>query len=824
MAPVCQFTAMYRVDMFATLGQASARCKVHGPVVQVACRGGAQRRARTGAVHRSRILDVGPDPSPPGVDPDVGRILDYPRAGRRGVRRFIPSWRLALGTAAGALVLAVASLGVAYAVVDVPDPNKLVTAESSVVYWSDGKTELGRFSESGGNRQSVPLSEVPEHVQRAVLAAEDRSFYENKGISPKGIGRAVWVKLSGGSTQGGSTITQQYVKNYFLTQDRTASRKLREFVISLKIEQTESKQRILENYLNTIYFGRGAWGIERASQAYFKRPASELTVSQGALLAAVIRSPGLYDPVSQRTRAAQRMSYVLDGMVSEGWLSQADRAAQRFPTLAKRSTKNARGGTKGYLLEAVRSELKAKVGLSDEDIDRGGLKIVSTFQRKAQDAAVEAVQEELPTQRAKGVRAGLVAIKPGDGAVVAMYGGKDSVEQPLNAATQATLQAGSTFKPFALMAALEDGVSLRSRYDGSSPRRFGSTKISNFGDRSYGRIDLLTATANSVNTVYVDLNLEVGPKKTRKTAIEAGYPENTRDLQDNDANVLGTASPHVIDVADAFATFAAEGKHAAAYTVKRVTSENGTVNYRADVRAEKVFSKDSSRDLTYALQGVVREGSGAYAGSNLGRPAAGKTGTSQDNKSAWFAGYTPQLAAAVGLYRGGEKDGRAVQLSLNGLGGLSEVTGGSVPVRVWTAFMKGALKGTDVEDFPPPAFGGRSNAPLITSRPTGTSTGTSTRDSQPSSSSSSSSDSSSESSSPTSTETSSPTSSTKSPSKSPSSSPTRSSTTTRPTTTRSRRPSASPTTSPDARSTERGPGRATRRSTVSPSGPPTPVG
>jgi membrane peptidoglycan carboxypeptidase len=736
------------------------------------------------------------------VDPDVGRILDYPRAGRRGVRRFLPSWKLVLGTATGGLLLILGGFAVAYAGVDVPDPNKLVTAESSVVYWSDGKTELGRFVASEGNRQSVPLSQVPEHVQRAVLAAEDRSFYQNKGVSPKGIGRAVWVKATGGSTQGGSTITQQYVKNYFLTQDRTASRKLREFVISLKIEQTESKQKILENYLNTIYFGRGAYGIERASQAYFKHPASELTVSEGALLASVIRSPGLYDPVTERARAEQRMDYVLDGMVSQGWLSPGDRAEQTFPALAKRKTKSSNSGTNGYLLDAVRAEVRAKLRLTDDDIDRGGLKIVSTFQRKAQRAAVDAVEEELPDNGDKGVRAGLVAIKPGDGAVVAMYGGKDSVEQPLNAATQATMQAGSTFKPFALMAALEDGVSLRSTYDGSSPRRFGSTKVSNFGNQSYGRIDLLRATANSVNTVYVDLNLQIGPDKTREAAIEAGYPPNTQDLADNDANVLGTASPHVIDVADAFATFAAEGKHADAYTVKRVTSQDRGIDYRADTRVKRVFSRDSSRDLTYALQGVVRNGSGSYAGSNLGRPAAGKTGTSQKNRSAWFAGYTPQLASAVGLYRGGVEDGKAVQKSLNGLGGLSQVTGATIPVRVWTAFMKAALEDTDVEDFPEPVFAGGSNAPRTTSDEPTSDTSTSTRSSEPSDSSSST-DSATETESPTSTDspssTDSPTessSSTTSPSssstsRSPSSTPT---STDSPTSNRVRRPTSTPTT------------------------------
>jgi membrane peptidoglycan carboxypeptidase len=420
-------------------------------------------------------------------------------------------------------------------------------------------------------------------------------------------------------------------------------------------------------------------------------------------------------------------------MVTEGWLSPEDRAKQTFPKVVTRKATDSLGGTNGYLLETVRREVEAKTGLTDADIDRGGLKIVSTFDKKMQASAVAAIKDELPTDGDKGVHAGLAAVKPGDGAVVAMYGGPDAVKRPFNDATQAGPQAGSTFKPFALAAALESGISLRSRYDGHSPRTFpGGYKVSNFGNEQYGYIDLLQATASSVNTVYVQLNDEVGPDKTMEAAIKAGLPKGTAGLEPNLSNVLGTSSPHVVDVADAFATFAAQGEQAPWYTVKSVTTDKGAKLFTAAPKPKRVFSADVMADLTYALQGVVEHGSGAYAGGALGRPAAGKTGTSQDSRSAWFSGFTPQLAASVGIYR--EIDGKIS--SLSGLGGRSNVTGGSFPVRIWTAFMKGALEGAKVEQFPPPVYGGTSTNPApppstpsstpTTSAPTSTPTATGT--------------------------------------------------------------------------------------------------
>ena len=270
------------------------------------------------------------------------------------------------------------------------------------------------------------------------------------------------------------------------------------------------------------------------------------------------------------------------------------------------------------------------------------------------------------------MRVGLVSIKPGNGAVVAMYGGPDSVTEPFNAATQSTMQAGSTFKPFALITALGQGISLKSRFSGSSPKvvKGFSRPVVNFGDEQFGDIDLVQATENSVNTVYAQLNAKVGPDKTLQTAIAAGLPQTTAGLTDNAANVLGTASPHVIDMASAYATIAAQGVYAQPYTVARVTSTDGSIDYKAKPVTRTVFDPDVMADATFAMSKVVQSGTGA--GANFGRPAAGKTGTTTGNVSAWFDGFTPQLATSVGMYRN-SKSGKV--LSLNGLGGRSQRAG-----------------------------------------------------------------------------------------------------------------------------------------------------
>ncbi len=628
------------------------------------------------------------------------------------------------------LVLGIAGFVVAYSAIGIPQPNEIATAQASIVYYADGKTEMARLSDPQGNRESVPLDQISPQMQHAILAAEDKDFYTNNGISPTGIARAVWVAIKGGSaTQGGSTITQQYVKNYFLTQDRTLTRKAKELVISLKIDKELSKDTILENYLNTIYYGRGAYGIETASQAYFHKHAKDLTASESALLAAVVRGPSYYDPTlgeQQRANAQERWGFILDAMVSKGWLTADQRAQAKFPDVKKYKPQQL-GGTTGYVVDLIKQELIQKHKLTDSDIQRGGLRVVSTIEKPKQEAAVKAVKDQRPD--AKDIHVGLVSIKPGDGAVEALYGGEDYAKRQLNDATQARMQGGSTFKIFALIAGLRSGdMSTRSRFDGHSPQFFPEFAdpnadtafgrrggVTNFGNEQFGRIDLLTATQHSVNTVFAQVNIAAGPENTMKAAQDAGVRSK---LTPNMANVLGTDSVTVMDMANAYATIAAEGVRATPYLVKQVKFLDSSVpEITAEPQTERVFDKDLTSDVIDAMQQPTKPGGTAqYVGYTLGRPAAGKTGTSENFKSAWFDGYVPQLGAAVGMYRA---DDKGTELEMKGLPGIGDITGGSYPARIWTAYMKSALEGTDVVPFPTPAHinKGADPAPPTTAPP-----------------------------------------------------------------------------------------------------------
>ncbi len=317
------------------------------------------------------------------------------RKPRRPVWKRVLLWGLAL--AAVLLTLGLAAFVVLYLTTDVPAPNDFATSETTIVYYAGGEQELGRFNTE--NRESVSLDQVPQHVQDAVLAAEDRSFYDNRGISPTGIARALWNNLTGGETQGGSTITQQYVKNYYLTQDQTYTRKLQEIMLALKIDQTLSKDQILEDYLNTVWFGRGAYGVQTASQAWFDTDVEDLTVEQGVVLASVLQSPGSYDPANgkRQTRALEaRFDYVVDGMVQLGTLDAGTAARLAVPQVAPRRSSNQLAGPDGYLLAMVREELVAN-GFPDRQIDSGGLRVVTTFSRQAQRSVVDAVRTEFPT-------------------------------------------------------------------------------------------------------------------------------------------------------------------------------------------------------------------------------------------------------------------------------------------------------------------------------------------------------------------------------------------------------------------------------------------
>jgi membrane peptidoglycan carboxypeptidase len=596
------------------------------------------------------------------------------------------------------LVGAVAGGAFAFAVqrTQIPQASDIATAQTTVVYWDDGITELGRFGEV--NRTDVALSTLPTHLSAAVLTAEDRDFFVHTGFSPTAIARAIVNNLRGGPTQGGSTITQQYAKNAFLTQDQTVARKVRELLLAVKLETLASKDVILERYLNTIYFGRGTYGVQAAARQYFNKDATDLDVAESAFLAAVIRSPANYDPDSNPEQAQSRWNFVLDGMVAEQVLPAAEREGLAFPRVRAKGVRQEFAGTRGYLLETVRQQLYA-LGYSETDLDLRGLEVTSTFNRENQRALVSAVNEQGPKGEVEGVRVGAVSVRPGTGEIVALYGGEDYLTNQLNNATQATAMAGSTFKPFALVAALENDISLQSKWDGRSPRRFFDYRVRNYGNFSYKLISLLQATVKSVNTVYVALGLEVGPRAVKDVAVRAGLPSDTPGLIENATIVLGSASSTALNMANAYATFAAVGVRSDITAIKEVKGANGGLLYEFQPRNDRVFQADVMADLNFAMVQAVNSGTGAAA-SVPGHQVAGKTGTTDDDMSAWFVGYTPELATAVNLSRQGA-DGAPI--SLKGVGGLGSVTGGTFPARIWGAYMKKVLSGRPSIEFAPPA-------------------------------------------------------------------------------------------------------------------------
>jgi len=619
-------------------------------------------------------------------------------------------WRALIGL--GALVLVGLGIGIAaVAATDVPSPNEVATTEATIVMWSDGTTELGRLGDA--TRRSVELASIPVPAQRAVLAAEDRSFYDHGGISPAGLIRAAWNNVLGGATQGGSTITQQYAKNAYLTQDRSWSRKVREALLAFKLETVVSKDQILQDYLNTIYFGRGAYGIEAAAIAYFGEPAAELTLAQSAVLASIIKSPNGLAPEENLPALQARWAAVLDAMVAEGWTTQDERDQARFPKIRKQKATNRLGGQTGYLLNAVTDQL-VDLGFDETEIQRGGLRIVSTFDQDAQSAAVKAVDAQGPTSGTEGLRIGLASIRPRTGQVVAMYGGADFVQDQINNATRPFAQAGSTFKPFALAAAVERGTSLSSLWNGNSPATVNGYTFDNYGDRSFGTVTLLQATERSINSAYVQLEADIGVDAVADAALRSGIPEATPGLNLDALDltfVLGTASPSGLDMANAYATFAASGVRATPTFIERVIGPNGGVLYERSEEVTAAFDAATADTVTYALNKTVMLGT-ALAARDLDRPAAAKTGTTDDNKSAWFVGYTPDLATAVLMAK---EDGEGKPISMSGTGGLDTVTGGSFPAAIWTAYMRKALEGSPVLDFPapPPGVNDKLNCPVV---------------------------------------------------------------------------------------------------------------
>ena len=590
------------------------------------------------------------------------------------------------------LGLIIAGLGtflVAYAALTVPQADQVALAQTTTVYYSDGTTEMGRMSQV--NRKIIDSSTLPDYVSHAVVASEDRTFYTNSGVDLKGIGRALVNNIRGGARQGASTLTQQYVERYYVGETTGYVGKAKEAILALKINREQSKDQIIGNYLNTIYFGRGAYGIEAASQAYFGHEAKDLTLSEAAMIAGIIPAPSAWDPAVDEEKARSRWTRVINLMVEDGWISQADANAAEFPKTIDPDTLGGptMEGPTGYLMEQIRTELAQEGGFTADQLATGGYRIISTIDKEKQDQAVEAA-EYMYTVRGwneDSMHVALTSLDPATGEIVAEYGGKDYLKRQQNGATQDIMAAGSTFKPFALIAHAEQGGSIYDTYDGSSPKTFSglARPVSNDSGVSWGRQNLVNATKNSINTVFVGLNQEVGPATTKQVAVELGIPEDTNGLDDSLLNVLGFAAPHNIDLAHAYSTIASGGQRTTPHIVREVQNYDGSKVFQTTVNPKQVFDTKTMSTVLPALQAVTASGGTAEAASVLKQDSGGKTGTSEEQKTAQFVGFTPSLVTAVSMY---QLDENGSPVSLTNIGGLGQFHGGDWPVTVWVRYMK----------------------------------------------------------------------------------------------------------------------------------------
>ncbi|WSB49640.1 penicillin-binding protein [Streptomyces cellulosae] len=638
------------------------------------------------------------------------------KARRTGWRRLVPTWRMVAGAFLVTALLLVGGFLLGYALVQIPAANALATQQANVYLYADGSV-IARDGEV--NRENVTLSQISKDAQHAVLAAEDRDFYTESAVDPQAMIRGAWNTVTGKGKQSGSTITQQYVKNYYLRQEQTVTRKVREFFIAIKLDRNQSKDEILEGYLNTSFFGRGAYGIQAAAHAYYDMDASQLDAGRAAYLAALVNAPSQYDVIARpenRAFVEKRWNYVLDGMVDEGWLDPAERARLTFPVPKRSTHSTGMSGQRGYIVNIVKQHLTDNKIVDEGALDAGGYRITTTLQKSKQDAFVESVNDNLMARLDKKnrkvdtyVRAGGASVEPKTGKVVAMYNGIDYVKQYTPNATRRDFQVGSSFKPFVLTAAVEndsrtqDGrrITPQTHYDGTSERPVQGWAGPRYAPENedhedYGDITVSEATDKSVNAVYAQMAVDVGPEKVRQTAVDLGISPKTPDLAEPGPSIaLGVANASVLDMAQAYATLANHGKHTPYTLVEKIT-QNGRDIPLPERRTRQAVGREAADTTTSVLKGVVEKGT-ATAAQTSGRPAAGKTGTAEDDTAAWFAGYTPDLATVVAVM--GQDPVTAGHKSLYGAMGLPRVNGGGAPAEIWGQYTRDALRGEPVSSF-----------------------------------------------------------------------------------------------------------------------------
>ncbi|MFI8341404.1 transglycosylase domain-containing protein [Streptomyces sp. NPDC085639] len=668
------------------------------------------------------------------------RLINYPRSDRDGWKRFVPSWKFVSGTALGFFAVIIAGAGIGIAMVSTPDPNKAAQAQNNVFYWADGSQMVA----TGGsmNRQIVPISSIPRSMRDAVISAENESFETDKGVDPMGIARAVWNMATGGSTQGGSTITQQYVKNTYLDSDQTLKRKVTELFIAIRLGVSEEKDTVLAGYLNTAYYGRDAYGIQAAARAYFGKDSQDLNPAECAFLAAVLKGPNLYNPdggigasatpILNEKRARERWAWVLDREVEVGRMDKSERAKYTdadFPPRAESESTRGMTGQIGYLVDTAKAYVMKTKGITPEQMALGGYRIRTTFEKPKVDALVKAVEdtrngfidEKARPETDTFVQFGGASVDVKTGAIVALYGGPGWDHKYFsNNANTSGVPVGSTWKPYVLAAAMEygtqnskgKGISVDSKYQANDltvinnregrPLRDASGrpfKQKNESPTAFGYVTLNEAMEKSINVPFAQLVFDVGHDKVRALAKSTGILEESMNPNPDASWALGTSTPSAIRMADSYATFAASGTHREPYSVTEVAKNGEQLSGFEKPKDQRAMDSAIADKITEVLQNVVQNGTATKV-KKLGRPAAGKTGTTDENKSAWFVGYTPELSTSIVLFRTDPNSADKKLISMNGVGDIPSIHGGDIPAVIWTEYMRDALKDVPVTKFP----------------------------------------------------------------------------------------------------------------------------
>lgn len=581
---------------------------------------------------------------------------------------------------------------------DLPDyrsPEAFKVAQPTKIVSADGKLLARLFLE---DRTMVDISKVATDLPDAVVAIEDERFYEHNGVDPEGIIRAVVKNLSSGDItgQGASTITMQYVRNTILVNERTKitlARKIREAYLAMQVEKQYSKSQILNLYLNTVYFGEGAYGIESAARNYFGKHASELTLAESALLAGLLQGPSRLDPYTNPERSLDRRTLVLGRMVANGYITQAESDAANVEPLALKRWDEPESGIYAapYFVAHVKKLLQQQYPQSV--VFKGGLTVQTTLDTRMQALAEKAVTDNLSKSRDPDVA--LVSIDPRNGAIKAMYGGRDYNKNKFNLATQGSRQPGSSFKTFVLVTALEEGMPPDRYVDSSSPAHIPTKprpwEVSNSEGHGRGMVTMEAATRASINTVFARLIWEIGAAKVVKVAHRMGI---TSALPAYPSIGLGSANVTPLEMASAYGTLATNGIHYKPMAITRVLDADGKEIYLGEPKGTQALKPEIAHAATEILKGVVSGGTGTRAA--IGRPQAGKTGTSQNYRDAWYVGYTPDLVTSVWVgYYQAEKS----MLSVNGRRGF----GGTLAAPIWADYSKPALAGRPKLNFPPAA-------------------------------------------------------------------------------------------------------------------------